>query len=235
VLDNTSLLFPRFRRTVTRSLALRCAALLLLPVGCLFAQAPSGPMAARTPADAEPLAPPPQAAAKPNLAGTWTLNKDKSDDPRKAMQEARGGGGGYGGPGGGGGYGGGGGHRGGGNRGGQHNLDEYNQLTITQSGPSVKVNGSSGRVLAVSSAASGGSASAKDADESAPSGDWQDSKFVVASQNERGGKTTRTYEVSPDGKVLTLTTRMDNPRFNQPVTFKFVYDAGNAPSNSSAK
>jgi hypothetical protein len=229
--DNTSLLFPRFRRTLTRSLVLRCAALLLLPAGCLFAQAPSGPMSAHSQAESPARqAPPPQATAKPNLAGTWTLNKDKSDDPRKAMQEARGGGGGYGGPGAGGG------HRGGGQgRGGQHNLDEYNQLTITQSGPSVKISGSSGRVLAVSSAASGGSASAKEADETAPSGDWQDNKFVVVSQNERGGKTTRTYELSPDGKMLTLTTRMDNPRFNQPVTFKFVYDAGNAPSNSSAK
>jgi hypothetical protein len=40
----------------------------------------------------------------------------------------------------------------------------------------------------------------------------------------RGGNTTRTYEFSPDGKQLRVTTRMENPRFNQPVTIRFVYD-----------
>src|SRR5713226_8484075 len=58
----------------------------------------------------------PQAAARSNLTGTWKLNKDQSDDPRKKMQEAMGNSGGEHGGGGWGGRGrtGGGGHRDGG-------------------------------------------------------------------------------------------------------------------------
>ena len=36
--------------------------------------------------------------------------------------------------------------------------------------------------------------------------------------------TTRTYELSPDGKQLYVTTKIDNPRFKNPVTFRLVYD-----------
>src|SRR5258706_11551057 len=64
------------------------------------------------------------AAMKPELAGHWVLNKEKSDDPAKKMMEAMssnrgaGGGGGFGGGGGMGGRGGFGGGRGGGGMGG---------------------------------------------------------------------------------------------------------------------
>ena len=41
----------------------------------------------------------------------------------------------------------------------------------------------------------------------------------------RGGSTTRSYEVSADGKQLQVTTRMENPRLEQPVTMRFGCDA----------
>ena len=54
----------------------------------------------------------------PNLSGTWQLDKDASDDPKKVMEEARAAAPGGGGPGGGGGHGGGGHGHGGGAMGG---------------------------------------------------------------------------------------------------------------------
>jgi hypothetical protein len=178
------------------------------------------------PADAPPAQAASQASSQgtpAKIAGTWKLNKDQSDDPRKAMQSAgmSGPGGGRGGMGGGGGMGGRG--RGGyGGRGGGM-MNEYNELTIAQSGTAVKISGSSGRVLAQSPTPSDNSKSSE-ASASAPSGEWQDNKYVVTTQDERGGKTMRTYALSQDGSQLMVATRIDNARFNQPVTFRFVYD-----------
>jgi hypothetical protein len=105
-------------------------------------------------------------------------------------------------------------------------MSEYNQLTIAQSGSAVKISGSSGRILAQSpgGSSSGDSSKSSEASEAAPSGTWQDNKYVVATQDDRGGKTTRTYALSQDGSQLTVATRIDSPRFNQPVSFRFVYD-----------
>lgn len=103
-------------------------------------------------------------------------------------------------------------------------MAEYNQLTIAQSGSAVKVSGSSGRVLAQSpSSSTGDKSKSSDSSESTPSGEWQGSQYVVTSQGDRG-KTTRTYALSQDSSQLILTTRIDSPRFNQPVTFRYVYD-----------
>jgi hypothetical protein len=256
----------------------------------------AGPLPAATPSDA-PI-PSPRASApaliggKPNFSGTWTLNKDESDDPRQAMQEAgaggnrgggsgsggprigvggggggMGGGGGWGGRGGGGGNGGGGGHRSGQNGGGENATNDLSQLTIAQTPTSATITGDSGRVLAqysadatsqagpsmknstpgasntspastpTSSQPSAGSGSA------APSGDsgstsenasatsaaqWQGSQLVAVTPGRRQGTTTRTYELSPDGKQLYVTTKIDNPRFKSPVTFRLVYDPAQA-------
>ncbi len=95
-----------------------------------------------------PVASPAAAAADqpPNLAGTWKLNKDKSDNPRQKMQEAMGNS--QGAQGGGGGQSRGGGQGGPGGRGGGM-MNDFSQLTIVQSGSDIKVTGSSGRTLAV--------------------------------------------------------------------------------------
>ena len=78
------------------------------------AQAGDGPQSGATPSDAPSASPTshsvPQIGGHPSLAGTWTLNKDQSDDPREKMRDAMGGGGMNGG--GGGGMGGGGGRQG---------------------------------------------------------------------------------------------------------------------------
>jgi hypothetical protein len=184
------------------------------------------------------LAPRPSTASAdqnqtPNLAGTWKLNKDKSDNPRQKMQEAmaNAGGGQSGG-----GYGQGGGYRergGGGQAGPRGNMmDEFTQLTIVQNGSDIKITGVSGRTLAVlpadtnANSNSGSSSDPNSADQPVPPATvhWQDNQLIAAMEGRRGGKTTRTYELSPDGKELYVTTRMENPRFSQPVTYRFVYD-----------
>lgn len=199
-----------------------------------------------------------QIGGHPSLAGNWTLNKDQSDDPREKMREAMGGGsgdqsgdggrggwsGGGGGMGGGGGFGGGG-RRGGGQggqggRGGDMNAD-FSQLAIEQTATSAKITGSSGRVLALYSSADSSQASTSASNRSSDSDDsggaedrsapavaqWQDNHLVAVTQTRRGS-TTRTYELSPDGAQLYVITKIENPRLQQPVTFRFVYDTANS-------
>ena len=61
-----------------------------------------------------------------------------------------------------------------------------------------------------------------------PAAQWKGSQLVAVTPGRRQGKTTRTYELSPDGKQLYVTTKIENPRFKNPVTFRLVYDP--APS-----
>jgi len=168
-----------------------------------------------------------------------------------------GGGGGWGGGGGqrgGGGMGGGGGRRGGQNGSGGA-MNNLSQLTIEQTASSAKVTGESGDVLAVysatesapanssagsssnpspssqtSSSGSGSNSSSGDSDTASapPAAQWQGSQLVAVTPGRRQGSTTRSYELSPDGKQLYVTTKIDNPRFKNPVTFRLVYDP--APS-----
>ncbi len=239
-------------------LAIFAAAALLLPASRAGAQtAGPGPLPAATPSDEPPPSPrsaaPTQIGGKPNLSGTWALNKDASDDPRTAMQQAGnsgGNGGGRYGAGGGGGNGGGGGQRGGdggnggggGGRGGQNGpgaMNSLSRLTIEQTASSAKVTGDSGNVLAVYSASesapanSSAGSSSNSANSSGGDGDsagappaaqWQGAQLVAVTPGRRQGSTTRTYELSPDGKQLYVTTKIDNPRFKNPVNFRLVYD-----------
>ena len=106
---------------------------------------------------------------------------------------------------------------------------DFSQLTIEQTTSSAKVTDSSGRVLAVysnSDASKNNSSNSGNSDEeNAPAAaQWKGDQLVAVTQGRRGGSTTRTYELSPDGTQLYVTTKMDNPRFQQPVTFRFVYD-----------
>ncbi len=243
------------------------AILFLLPAGRAAAQSgTAGPLPAAAPASQPTPAPQPAAqtaGAKPNLAGTWALNKAQSDDPRQKMHDAMGGGeggqgggygghggwggGGGGGNGGGGGYGGGGyggGNGGGGGRGqgrGEGMINELSQLTIEQTSASAKVTGSSGRALALysanntassasaqgasgsSSGSSSGSTGGGGDEYAPPAAQWQGSQLVAVAER-RGGTNTQTYELSPDGKQLFVTTKMESQRFTQPVIFRLVYD-----------
>jgi hypothetical protein len=171
-----------------------------------------------------------QSASKANFAGRWKLNKDQSDDPRQKMQQAMGG---SGGPGRSHGWGGGRGNEGGGEGPGHERgggmMDDLSQLTIEQKDSTVKVTSASGRVLAAypnsdqaNSTSSGGGRD--DTEGATSSAQWQGNQLVVVTQGRRGGKTTRTYALSPDGNQLYVTTRMESKRFSQPVTFRLVYD-----------
>jgi hypothetical protein len=210
------------------------AAALLLPVSGLMGNATAG-AAARQAASQDASS----QAAKPSLAGTWKLNKDQSDDPRQKMQQAMGNSG----------EGGGGGNpnRGEGRpgRGGPGGMmAEWSQLTVTQLDANVKITGSSGRTLATTTPPDD---SAKSSDNSNGANDdanggqrrgpqvlaqWQGNQLVVNGRGFGGGTTTRTYELSPDGKQLYVTTKMTSERLSQPVTYRLVYDKGSASGNS---
>ena len=158
-------------------------------------------------------------ASTPKLAGHWQLNKDQSDDVRQKMQAARGDSGG-------------GGERGQGGRNGEGRaqragmMEEFQALAIEQSGSNVKVTGKSGRVLA--QYPSGDSTAEKNAGQEGEgqrttTAQWQNGQLTVVTQSPRG-KSTRTYSLSPDGKQLYVTTKMENERFKEPLTYRLVYD-----------
>ncbi|MGH9747844.1 MAG: hypothetical protein ACRD59_17250 [Candidatus Acidiferrales bacterium] len=206
-------------------LATLAAAFLLVPAGRAGERA--GVSVQAGPQDA--------AAATPKLAGQWQLNKDQSDDPREKMQAARG-------ESGGGGRGQGQGGRNGGGRGqGGGMMDEMSALQIEQTGLNVKVSGKSGRVLAQIPAAaeSGenpGSAEGEGGGRGrrarATTAQWQNGALVAVTQSPRG-KSTRTYSLSPDGKQLYVTTKMESERLSQPVTYRRVYDAAAGKSGGN--
>jgi hypothetical protein len=250
-----------------RKHAALCAAflsLLLIPAGRASAQNAQGPLPGAAPSDQPPATAPArptaQIAGKPNLAGTWKLNADLSDNPMQKMRQAQqdsggqgGGGGRRGGWGGGGGGMGGGGWAGsnggqngggppdggdGGQQGGgrrrQGGMGGMTQLVIEQTPTSTKVSDTSGRVLALylapseqgSAQSPSANSSSKDANGGPPTpvAQWQDNKLVATQEMRNGGTTTRTYEMSPDNKQLIVTTKAENKRFKEPVTFRQVYD-----------
>jgi hypothetical protein len=205
------------KRYAHRTLAVIAGAFLLVPAGSLAARV-------KMPVQAGA-----QEAATPKLAGQWQLNKDQSDDPREKMQAARG-------DSGGGERGEGGGRNGGGRgQGGGGMMDEMSVLQIEQTDSNVKVTGKSGRVLAQISAAAASSGDNRSDGDSENGGRgagrgarttsarWQNGQLVTVAQNPRG-KSTRTYSLSPDGKQLYVTTKMENERLSQPVTYRQVYD-----------
>ena len=112
-------------------------------------------------------------------------------------------------------------------------MDELQTLTIEQTGSNVKITGKSGRVLAQYP-----SSDSSDAKNAAPEGEgqrtttsqWQNGQLVAVTQSQRG-KSTRTYSLSPDGKQLYVTTKMENERLKEPVTYRFVYDAASGASD----
>src|SRR5579862_3246124 len=218
--------------------------LLLIPQ--LFAQT-EGPITApatqTTPSAARSA---PGSGAHPNVAGTWKLNRDQSDDPRKALPQAagnggnRGGGVRMGGPWGGGGMGGnrggaggGSGRPGGGAQGADAmDMEDYNVLTIAQTDSTAKITGATGRVLALYSNGAG-NANETDTGYTPPAAQWKDNTLIVVEPTRGNTKITRTYQLAPDGKQLDLTTKIENPRARQPITLRFVYDPAPASSNSN--
>jgi hypothetical protein len=50
-------------------------------------------------------------------------------------------------------------------------------------------------------------------------------RLVSEEKSPRGGKLSRTFELSPDGTQLYETIQTDNTRSNSPASFRYVYDA----------
>lgn len=235
---------------MARILKLTCAgfaaitlatALLFMPGQTAKAQSPSDNSTANQTSQSQNA---PQAAngsaAKPNLVGTWTLNQKESDDPRAKMQEAMNANGDQGGsgatnPG-----------RMGGRRGrgpgggGGGMMRQFSQLTITQTGKGLNVAGEGGRLIATTEPQSNSDQNAQNNQDNGggmmrmqpAEAKWQGNQ-LIASRDMFGGTITRTFELSPDGKQLYMTTKMENQRFSQPVTYRFVYDPGKADNSNS--
>jgi hypothetical protein len=192
------------------------------------------------------------AAGRPDFSGTWKLNEDLSEDPRKKMQEAGGGrsGGGFGGRGGGGGEGGGFGGRGGGGggrggmgggggrRGGDsgessgdgtmrlsETLAAQKVLTISHTDPQLVITDLNGRARTFFT-------DARRAEEERSEGTakiqtkWKDRSIVVVTKlGDR--QITDTYERAADGARLFVTTKMEGGR--APFSFRRVYEAPLTP------
>lgn len=218
----------------------------LLPVRSSRAQAPPGPMPAAQPQPssapaAKPVGQQPEVQPRTSIFGAWKFNTDDSDDARKKMQEAhgsdrRGGGGGGGGVrmGGGipgmGGYGG---HR----RGGEENesdqerqgmqglLSPARSLSLAEAKKDAETDlfddqdrkrafFTDGRKLQKS----------KDDKYQEIAAHWDGARLVSDEKSPRGGKMSRVFELSPDGKQLYETLHMTTGRSNTPVVIRFVYD-----------
>jgi hypothetical protein len=215
----------------------------------LRAQAPAGPMPEVQPKPsslpaAKPMPQQPEVQPRTSIFGAWKFNKDESDDARKKMQEARGsdrrGGGGVrmgGGIPGMGGY-------GGRRRGGQENesdqerqgmqelLNPARSLTLAETKKEVETDlfddqdrkrafFTDGRKLQKS----------KDGKYQEIAAHWDGARLVTEEKSPRGGKMSRSFELSPDGKQLYQTLHMTTGRSNTPLIIRCVYDqAGPAKS-----
>jgi hypothetical protein len=220
-----------------------CVAALCLPAP-IHAQAPAGPLPASTaqPSDAPAARPQPSAVdVKPrtSILGGWKLNRDESDDPRQKMQQARPNGGGNRGGGvrmgipgmGGGPYGG---HRGAGQNGENEQERERmqaliaaaNSMTLAQREPKdpevdlvedqnrTTLFFTDGRKLEKS----------KDPNNQQVAAHWDGNRLVTDEKNPRGGKLSRTYELSYDGRQLYETVDFTMGRSNSPISIRYVYD-----------
>lgn len=105
-------------------------------------------------------------------------------------------------------------------------MDELQTLAIEQSGSNVKVTGKTGRVLAQypsSDSSAEKNAGPEGEGQRTTTAQWQNGQLTVVTQSPRG-KSTRTYSLSSDGKQLYVTTKMENERFKEPLTYRLVYD-----------
>ena len=242
-----------------RILLMGCGILVVACLGgpsAVRGQAPAGPLPAAQSQDAapppKPQNVPPPVPPRTSIVGAWQLNPDDSDDPRKKMQDARGGGqqgpgGGHGGvhmgiPGiGNGPYGG---HHGGGQSGESDEdrermrdlFNPANSLTIAQKDAEVDVSDDQGRKLALFT---DGRKVEKSKDEKSQeiAAKWESNRLVTEEKSPRGGKMSRTYELSYDGKQLYETLLLPAGRSSGSVSIRYVYDAvaGNAQGSAQSK
>ncbi len=201
---------------------------------------------------AAPRPKPPEVPPRTTLAGEWKMNRDQSDDPRQKVRQAEGAdrfpgggnpgggypGGGY--PGGGGGYppfgggpwgrprGGGGGPRYGGgdienNPRMQPLLRPAESVAVDLKNQEIDVTEDQYRKLVLYT---DGRKIGKQLDENRQeiSAHWDGSHLVTDERSPLGGKMSRVYELSFDGRQLFETLHIDNGRSDVPITIRYVYD-----------
>jgi hypothetical protein len=211
------------------------------------AQAPPGPLPGTASQDASRPAQikPSDTPRIKNLAGTWKLNRDDSDDPQKKLQQARGGGRGQGGGRSGGGMGGGGWPGGGGYGGrrmGGRESDEERQkmqiflepaqeLTIAQKEPEIDITGDSERRFTVFTDGRKVERS-KDSSKQQFDAKWEEYRLVMEGKDPRGNKYERSYEVLPGNQQLRETLFLKVGRNNSEVSIRYIYDLVPAPKKS---
>ncbi len=209
--------------------------------GVAAAQAPAGPVASPPQGAAAPTTKPQEAAPLPpprqTILGAWTLDRDESDDPRKRMQESRdSNAGGYGGRRGGGGWPGGGGGGYGGRRGGMGGgeSDEERQkmqellrppatMTLSMTGAEVDLKDDHDRKRAFMTDGRKLQKS-KDDNYQEIAAKWDNNRLVTDEKNPRGGKMSRTFELSADGRQLYETLNLKMGRNNTETSIRYVYD-----------
>lgn len=214
------------------------AALGLLATEAAHAQAPSGPITAAPSQPAPATAanrsnPAPLPTPRTTILGAWKLNADDSDDPRKRQRDSRGSNsgksGGYGRIGGG--YPGGG-HGGYGRRGGESDEERQRMselftpakaITLSMTGAEVDLVDDRNRKRAFMT---DGRKLQKSKDENYReiAAKFDGSRLVTDEKNPRGGKMSRTFELSGDGRQLNETLHMTSGRNNTPLVIRFVYD-----------
>jgi hypothetical protein len=171
-----------------------------------------------------------------SILGAWKLDRDDSDDPRQKMQQARGSNsnGGYGGRRGGlggnypgGGIGGGSGRRGGESDDDRERMQEFVQpsskLTLSQKDAEVDVADDQYRTLELFTDGRKLQKS-KDLATQEIAAHWEEKALVTDEKSPRGGKMSRTFELSPDGTQLYETLHLTVGRNGSPIGIRYVYD-----------
>lgn len=204
----------------------------------LYAQAPAGPMSGTPPKDssAQPSAPPPEEVQpRKTILGAWKFDPQDSDDPGKKLEEAkqngsRGGGlgggrvslgipgiGGLGGP-----------HAGSGHESDadrqklQALLNPANSMAIAQKEAEIDVTEDESRKLELFT---DGRKLQKSKDANANpeeiSAHWEGQRLVTDEKDPRGGKMTRMFELSYDGRQLEETLHISEG--HSPVVIRYIY------------
>jgi hypothetical protein len=200
-------------------------------------QSPTPPPGVKVPA-AKPLPPPPPLPPpRQTILGDWKLNRDQSDDMRGQSDDqgsnsggyGRRSGGGY--PGGGypgGGYpGGGGGMPRGDSEAVREKLHELlsppMRIALSMTGAEVDLMDDQDRKRAF---VTDGRKLQKPKDNSYQeiAARWDGKSLVTDEKSPRGGKMSRRFELSEDGRQLNETIRMDNGKNGATRTYRFVYD-----------
>jgi hypothetical protein len=151
------------------------------------------------------LAAAPLASAPPNLSGSWKLNKGLSDDPQAKMPQRAG-------------------SRTTGGSGTAGRMQQASEsMTVAQEGNKVEITYQQGRPMTLV-------ADGSTQEEQTPRGatikttsKWEGAVLTTTRDTGRAKVVTR-FELSADGKQLTVTREFERSRADTPIVLKSVYD-----------